>query len=280
MKVLIDTDVALGSSSGDIDDAFALVRLFLSDIDVVAVTTVFGNTSAPDAERNARALLELCGVNVPVLRGADGCGAKRNAASSYIASAEIDVILSLGPLSNLALAFVENPELVKNLQYVILVGGWQGTFGRWPPWYPFEFNLTKDPASAAAVLESGVPIKVVPLNQARKLRLSFADLAAMPDTLRDYFQIHSRRWFRRSACLKLSRSIPLWDLVAAELLLEPEGLDMERVSARFHKNGFLDFSGGDISLEVLSDYDPLLLKRRFFSVDRGIASETTLGECA
>ena len=63
-RVLIDTDPG-------VDDAQAVLFAFASqDLEVVGLTTVFGNVETELATRNALRLLDIADVNVPVAQGA------------------------------------------------------------------------------------------------------------------------------------------------------------------------------------------------------------------
>ena len=63
-KVILDVDVG-------IDDAMAILFASKSpEIELLGVTTVFGNSSIDDSTRNALFLLERCGLRVPVAQGA------------------------------------------------------------------------------------------------------------------------------------------------------------------------------------------------------------------
>ena len=131
---LIDTDTAS-------DDAVALIMALRNPhIDVVAITTVAGNVPVSQASRNALYTAELCKSTVPVFTGAekplsrphhsadwfhgrDGLGDRgyppptraaeqRNATDAIIAAIETHpglVLVTLGPLTNIALAIENGP---------------------------------------------------------------------------------------------------------------------------------------------------------------------------
>src|ERR1700690_3561395 len=133
---LIDTDTAS-------DDAVALIMaLRAPEVRVVAITTVAGNVPVQQATRNALYTVELCGAKVPVFAGADkpllrpyqnatwfhgrdGLGdhnypaPRQNAESMHAADAIIEtieanpgiVLVTLGPLPNVALALAKKPEI-------------------------------------------------------------------------------------------------------------------------------------------------------------------------
>lgn len=181
---LIDTDTAS-------DDAVALIMALRSPkVHVAAVTVVAGNVPLPQATSNALYTAELCGSDVPVFPGAeapllrkleladwfhgnDGLGdhgfkptAKR-AESRHAVEAIIETvreypgleIVTLGPLTNIALAVLREPALVRYVNRCIIMGGNPCCVGNVTP--AAEFNIWVDPDAAHIVFRSGLPIEMV-----------------------------------------------------------------------------------------------------------------------
>lgn len=181
---VIDTDTAS-------DDAVALIlALRTPSVDVKAVTVVAGNVPLEVASRNARYTLELCGADVPVYEGArrplereahtaqwfhgqDGLGdrgyppPKASARPEPAVSALVDTILAnpgitvvtLGPLTNLALALKEHPEIAASIERCIVMGGAACTVGNVTP--AAEYNIWCDPEAARICFRSPMPIEMV-----------------------------------------------------------------------------------------------------------------------
>jgi len=181
---LIDTDTAS-------DDAVALVMaLGARDVRVVAITTVAGNCGVVQATRNALYTVELCGVSVPVYIGAekplvrahqsadwfhgrDGMGdhnypaARRpagelHAVDAIIAAVEAHpglVVVTLGPLTNLAMALARNPQIAGEVGRCVVMGGAPCCEGNVTP--AAEYNIWVDPEAAQIVLRSGLPVELV-----------------------------------------------------------------------------------------------------------------------
>jgi purine nucleosidase len=182
---LIDTDTAS-------DDAVALVMaLRQPDIVVEAITVVAGNVPLPMAIQNALYTVELCGSSVPVIAGADrplvipletaqmvhgqdGMGdiglplTGRVPAGGHAVKTILDTIhrhgddltlVTLGPLTNLALALRRDPSIADFKGRYVMMGGVGEGRGNITP--VSEYNLWADPHAARIVFESGLPITMV-----------------------------------------------------------------------------------------------------------------------
>ncbi len=181
---LIDTDTAS-------DDAVALIMaLRAPDVRVVAITTVAGNVNVQQSTRNALYTVELCGADVPVYTGAekpllrtyqnatwfhgrDGLGdhgyppprrspGKLHAVDAIIDAVEANpglVIVTLAPLTNLALALAKKPSIAAKVGRCVLMGGAPCCEGNVTP--AAEYNVWVDPEAARIVMLSGLPIDLV-----------------------------------------------------------------------------------------------------------------------
>jgi purine nucleosidase len=181
---LIDTDTAS-------DDAVALIMALRSpDIEVATITTVAGNVDVEQATRNALYTAELCGSNVPVFVGArkpltrphvsaswfhgrDGLGdqgyapsrsfaAKKNAVDAIIEAIEGHaglVLVTLGPLTNVAMALERAPGIASKIGRCVVMGGNPCCEGNVTP--AAEYNIWCDPEAARIVARSALPIELV-----------------------------------------------------------------------------------------------------------------------
>src|SRR5437879_2913336 len=181
---LIDTDTAS-------DDAVALIMALRSkDVRVLAITTVAGNVAVQQATRNALYTAELCGSNVPIFMGAeeplnrphqsahwfhgrDGLGdhgypppkkshEKQPALEAIISTIESNpglVLVTLGPLTNVALALELNPRIAEKVGRCVIMGRATCRQGNVTP--AAEYNIWCDPEAAQIVLRSGLPVELV-----------------------------------------------------------------------------------------------------------------------
>jgi inosine-uridine nucleoside N-ribohydrolase len=128
-KLLIDTDNAAGSPSGDVDDAFALAALLRSGLPVAGVSSVGGNTSEEQADCNNRVLGSLCGFSGPYLCGIEAGDVRdRIDRAGELWTAGPLRFVALGPLTNLAAVLGKVA-----ISEAVLVGSNLTSRGRFPP---------------------------------------------------------------------------------------------------------------------------------------------------
>jgi len=262
--LLIDTDNAAGSPRGDVDDAFALAALLRSGLPVAAVSSVAGNTSEPEADRNNRVLGDLCGFRGPYLRGvqAGEVPDRIDRAAGLWERGPIR-FLALGPLTNLAAV------LDRRVSEAVLVGSNLSSKGRFPPWWPHEFNLTKDREATRAVFASELPLTLVPLDVARRLRAGPREMRRLEGPLGDFLRRHSARWSRRSLLRRGSPRFPVFDLVAALWAIDPAPFACEETRARLHRNLWIEYGAGERRVKVIRGFDPDALWARFLDLVNG-----------
>jgi len=239
MKLLIDCDTG-------IDDALALLYAVASpEAELLAVTCTSGNVVARQVATNTRALLELVGradvevalgrevplvrplMTAPETHGPRGVGyaeladpgsplSERHAADLIIdearrAPGEITLV-TLAPLTNLAVALVREPELPRLLKGLVMMAGSYRSAGNTAP--TTEWNVAVDPEAMQVVLAGwsafpdvprpvalGLDVteraKMMPDHVAR-LHTAAGDPHANPvltfidDALRFYMEFHSR----------------------------------------------------------------------------------------
>jgi purine nucleosidase len=201
-KVMTDCDVG-------VDDALALILAFHSpELDVKAVTGVNGNVPLEQVFENIQKVLSLIQPkNKPLIaRGADrplkgktvyahsvhgknGLGGAKierkggeEAWQIFPGHAEGLItkmarqypgeltLIATGPMTNLALALQRDRKGMEKLREIAIMGGAVRTGGNITPYA--EFNIFSDPLAAKIVLESGLPITLVPLDVTQQVSLT------------------------------------------------------------------------------------------------------------
>lgn len=197
-KIIIDTDPGK-------DDAVAIFLAVASaqDLELLALTAVAGNVPLARTESNARRLLELVGrPDIPVYAGCDRPLARPPITAEHVhggtgldgldlpdprtvlqpehgvdyliealraAPREITLCL-LGPATNLATALVRAPDIGARIAEVVWMAGARSEGGNVTP--AAEYNVHADPDAAAVLLNSGVPLTLLPLDLTHQVRLT------------------------------------------------------------------------------------------------------------
>lgn len=185
-RILIDTDTAS-------DDAVAIILALRNpDVRVEAITVVAGNVPLPLAVKNALISIQTAGTYYPpvfpgsdrpflkplftseFVHGPDGMGDMDLPDPDLIPANEhaVDAILrlisenpyqleliTLGPLTNIALACLKDPDTMQKIKRITIMGGAGHGSGNITPLA--EFNIFVDAEAAAVVLQSGIPLLLV-----------------------------------------------------------------------------------------------------------------------
>ncbi|MCM2314912.1 MAG: nucleoside hydrolase [Thermoanaerobaculia bacterium] len=254
--ILIDSDNAIEAPSGDVDDAFAIAALLRARVPVVGIGAVAGNTGAREAMEGNRAIARLCEFDGPLLRGKERGEEGPSEVARWLAVSTAAIrVAAIGPLSNVADALAIDPGLAERIEELVLVGGNRASLGRWPPLWPWEFNLAKDRAAASAVFASRARLTIVPLDVAKRMMVRGGELDALPGEIGRYLCARSQRWLRRARLLKLRDGFPLWDLVATMMLVDRGPFRVERTRVRFTSRGWLEFGRGAREADVVVSFD-------------------------
>ncbi|MCX8024769.1 MAG: nucleoside hydrolase [Thermanaerothrix sp.] len=249
-RLWIDTDTAS-------DDAVAiLMALRWPEVQVEGISIVAGNVPVELGSRNARYTVELCGAEIPVyegatqpllrepvwayfFHGADGMGEmnypppQREAAPKHGVLAMIEAfrrfpgeitLVTLGPLTNLALALRLAPDIVSLIPHVYIMGGAAATLGNITP--AAEYNIWVDPEAAKIVFHSGLPITMVGWELCRgEANLNDEEmgaLRALANPLADFVLDCNRQALRVNREWLHEPGLPLPDPVAMAVALDPE----------------------------------------------------------
>ncbi|KAI3985085.1 hypothetical protein MKX01_027171 [Papaver californicum] len=207
-KIIIDTDPG-------VDDSMAILMAFQTpELDILGLTTIFGNVTTKDATRNALILCETAGrPEVPVVEGSleplkggapricdfvhgsDGMGNlslpspkgkkdKKSAVEFLVDKisefpGEVS-ILALGPLTNLALAVKIDASFASKVKRIVVLGGSFFASGNVNP--AAEANIYGDPEAADVVFTSGANIDVVGINITTQCTLTDEDLSDLRES--------------------------------------------------------------------------------------------------
>ncbi len=202
VPIIIDTDPGQ-------DDALAILLALSAraELDVEGITTVAGNVGVAQTTVNALRICQLAGrADVPVhagcaqpilrplhtaefMCGADGLvgmdipAPRQPARPSHAVAFLIErlrgskaptTICALGPLTNVALALLQAPDIKDRIERLVIMGGARDLGNMTAA---AEFNFFVDPHAAAIVFNSGLPITLFPLNATYQAVATLARLA-------------------------------------------------------------------------------------------------------
>lgn len=260
-KILIDCDPG--------HDDLVAILFAARHMDLVGVTTVHGNNTLENTTRNGLIALEMGNVDVPLAAGcaeplvqpsvgvAPGHGKSgldgadvaepvrkpiaQHAVDFIIAMADKHkeelILATIGPETNIAMAIKREPRLRKWIREITIMGG-STTTGNWSP--AAEFNIACDVEAAAAVFESGIPLRMVgyditrrtgfDANDIARMRASKRRVASVVADLMEFYLGRQRELYRLNVA-------PMHDVCAIVPYVYPDLITFLHTSARIETTG-------------------------------------------
>ncbi len=255
-SVWIDTDPGH-------DDAMAILLLAQNPlVEILGISTVFGNASLPKVTRNARYILDLANRNdIPLFAGAeqplfrDQIYANIHGESGFDGVALIEAtpvtvdeaqsamitaiknanapltILALGPLTNIAKLFTARPDLVKRVQRLIIMGGAIAVPGNKNR--VAEFNVFCDPEAAEIVFNTIIPKTLIPLDPCTPVVLTDQNIASLPNgTVGTTLKRALASYVKNIDTFEGIHGALMYDPIAAYFLLNPSAFETQPMDVR------------------------------------------------
>ncbi len=299
IPVVIDTD------SGH-DDVAAIMLALRSDLlDVRAITTVAGNSTIENTTRNARYTLNLLGNgDVPVYSGADkplfrelkqakvhgpsglaGIDPTNDPALNGLAvkklleivgSGEGITLVTLGPLTNVARAIMEDRSAMMKTKQIVMMGGAihaHGNQGR-----TGEFNIYVDPEAADIVLQFPIRKVMVPLDPCNGITVTLKEFEKVADGRLRNALIRMMTPFienLNSLGMRVDGAL-LYDALAMYYLINPEAYKLKSYDVKVETKGELTrgmtvpelrpFARAEPNVEVAEEIDAHAFRRDLISM--------------
>jgi purine nucleosidase len=208
LKIILDVDTGA-------DDALAILLAARSpEVELLGCTSVAGNVTVEQTTLNTLAVLEIAGKKeVPVARGAAHPLVRRLHTATFfhgpkgLGRAEVPppagqpvaqsapaflvemankyqselILVATGPLTNLALALLIDPDFGRKLKKLVIMGGAVRAPGNITP--AAEANFYNDPEAAQAVFQSGAKITLVGLDVTDRTILYWSEIAHLDERL-------------------------------------------------------------------------------------------------
>ncbi|MEM9579557.1 MAG: nucleoside hydrolase [Pseudomonadota bacterium] len=207
-------DIIIDTDPGQDDAAAILLALGSPDqINLLGITCVAGNVPLDLTARNARIVCELAGrSDVPVYAGCDVPLRRKLVTAEHVHGktgldgpdlpepqmplqekhaveflidtlrekpAGTVTLCPLGPLTNIASALTQAPDIADRIAQIVLMGGAYFEVGNITP--AAEFNIYVDPEAADIVFKSGIDITMMPLDVTHQVLCTPSRIQAMRD---------------------------------------------------------------------------------------------------
>jgi inosine-uridine nucleoside N-ribohydrolase len=257
-NIIIDTDPG-------IDDALALLlALFSKKLSIKAVSAVFGNVDVDLAFDNIRRIFSISRIrNLPniakgakaplsgqtykprLVHGINGLGNAEiklkdenketaNAAEAIkkvLSSEDIDLLITLGPLTNIATLLIEEPAIKNRIKEMVVMGG--SVFISGNATEEAEFNFFQDPEAAKVVFNSKIPIRLISLDASRQVlfesdifravEFKDSDMSRFIKQMIDFGLEYHKKYHDRDG-------VYLPDVLAMAAVMEPEAFEYQQLS--------------------------------------------------
>ena len=230
-KVLFDCDNTMGLDEKDVDDGITLLYLLgRSDIDLVGITSTFGNGSVVEVNQVITRMRDELNIkDIPFAKGASDAGDFNTAAAEFLVEeakknkGEV-TLLATGALTNLKAACQLDPQFFSYLKEIKLMGGITEslTFGEKEIG---ELNFSCDPEAAKLVLEAPVPVMIATGNTCLEAFFNEKDwqwLKNKNDESYQYITKYIKDWYHYGQELVGEEGFHFWDLVPAVHITHPD----------------------------------------------------------
>ena len=256
--VIIDTDPGH-------DDALAIMLLIKSGkANVRAITTVAGNVDIQKTTNNARFVLDLIGSDTPIFSGSekplkkelihanvhgvsgiDGADViKKEKLNGLAIDKIIEIvranpgkvtIVTIGPETNIAKAFLRDPELPKLIKQIVIMGGAINVPGNKSR--VAEFNIFVDPDAAKTVFNAPVRKVLIPLDICNETPLFLKDFQKIRGKLRTSILSMMKKYIKGIAKFENFKGALVYDALATYFLINPKAYKLEKTDIRIETTG-------------------------------------------
>lgn len=245
-QLIIDTDPG-------VDDAIAIALACKADLDILGLTTVYGNAEIDDTTRNAATILTIMKKNIPIFKGSakplvgdgrlstvhgdNGFGGftlkeltvkeSKESAQEFLIETlsknnSID-ICALGPTTNIAELAKKSPEVIRNINNLVILGGAVFEKGNVTPFA--EFNVYNDPHSLDACLRFLCKKILIPAEVCRKVTFTLEDFNSIlnketRETFKQIAEIYIRFYTSKDKFAGFSGGV-MYDLLTIAYILNP-----------------------------------------------------------
>ena len=226
-KIIFDCDNTLGMLLNEVDDGLTAIYLLgTPEIELLGITTTFGNGRIDKVFPQTQKLVQHLGLNIPVLKGeGETTRGQPTPASDFLVEqvnrhpGEI-TLLATGPLGNLYCAVKEDPEFFKKVNRIAVMGGYLQAV-----WLGYrnlkELNFSAHPEASLRVLSAACPVTVFPAQVCLEAPYHLRDIR-QADYWPGWMKRALTQWLITFSLYTGGRTFYLWDLLPAVFLVKPD----------------------------------------------------------
>ncbi len=301
-QIIIDTDPG-------VDDALAILLAISSKLNIIGITTTYGNSNIKNTTKNTLSILQVLNSNIPVYQGAslplnkkpvfakshgsNGLGgfgvnlktkSKKTSAIQFLINSlsqnptKSFNIICLGPSTNLALLGIIRPDLISKINQIIILGGVFNQKGNITP--KAEFNVYNDPLALKIILEFSTPKVLIPINICRQVVFTLNEFNQLKNTnISNSFKkivnsyINYYQYDKKYGGFKGG---VMYDVLAITYAINPKLFKTENNFVSVNSTGqTLIKQKSPNNSQVITGVDPIRIKKLFFdSVNNKYQAQT------
>ncbi len=225
-KIIFDCDNTMGLPLKEVDDGLTLLYLLgQPDLEILGVTTIFGNGAIDEIYPQTCQLAKTLQLTIPVLKGAGRPDQDPNTAAASFLVEQVNqnpgeiTLLATGAMSNLAAAAKLDPDFFSRVKSVAVMGGYTA-----PLKIGYrnlaELNFSADPQAALCVLSAPCPVTVMSGQVCLQAAITFRKIN-QTDWWPPNMKRILRRWLLAFGIFCGVNTFFLWDLLPAVYLTHP-----------------------------------------------------------
>jgi inosine-uridine nucleoside N-ribohydrolase len=235
-KIIFDCDNTLGLPFKEVDDGLTLLYLLgIPGIEILGITTTFGNGNIEQVYSQTQKIAESMGLKFPILKGDSASKKSPNTPAAQFLVESVNQhphqisLLTTGPVGNLQAANKLDSNFYHKIKQIVSMGGYLRSYQgqKVPPRgiklgyrYLHELNFSSNPKAAFELLYAPCPVTVFPGQVCLQAPFRWKDInqaAWWPTKLRRIL----KRWLLVFGLYCGVRKFYLWDLLPAVFLTEP-----------------------------------------------------------
>ncbi|GFN35007.1 nucleoside hydrolase [Tepidimicrobium xylanilyticum] len=231
-KIIFDCDNTMGLYGKDVDDGLALLYLLgRKDVNLIGVTTTFGNSTIEDVHNNTVEMFnELDIKHIPLKKGAPNTNNRQSEAAEFLVEMvnrfpQNVTILATGSLTNLYGAYEIDMNFFKKVKEIVLMGGItkplviQGKIMN-------ELNFSSDPLATYTILSSSSKVTILTGHICLQATFGEEEFTRLikENYIKSYKYIRNKsyEWYKYFTDSYNTKEFYNWDIVAAVYTTNPE----------------------------------------------------------